>query len=76
MAVVRSLKKPWHFGNNVVMIIVKIEINSLFLIGASINKSVLMIFGHNIDLVIGKVRLKLFDFIQSTGTQRNGSILV
>ena len=69
-------KKPQHLGNNVVMIIMKVQINSLFLIGTNINESVLMFLGHNTNLVIGKVRLKLFDFVQTARTQRDGSILV
>jgi hypothetical protein len=69
-------QKAGHLGNDVVMIIVKVQINSLLWIGTNINKSVLMFFGYNIDLVIGKVRLKQFDFIQSTGTQRDVSFFM
>ena len=76
MTVHRSRQKAGNGGNDIVMIIVKVQINSLLLIGTNLNKSVLMIFGHNINLIIGKVRLKLFDFIQSTGTQRDGSFFM
>jgi hypothetical protein len=58
-----SLQKPRHLGNKIAVAIVKVQIISPLLIGTDINESVLMFFGHNVDLVIGKVRLKLLDFI-------------
>ena len=60
-----SLQKPRHLGKNIALAIVKVQSISPLLIGTDINESVLdlMFFGHNVGLVIGKVRLKLLDFI-------------
>jgi hypothetical protein len=76
MTVPFTCKKCWHAGNDIVMIIVEEKINPFLLLGTRINNGILMVFGHNVDLILSQIRLKSFDFIQTTGSKGNVCFLV
>jgi hypothetical protein len=76
MTIVRTCKKSRHGGDHIVVVIVQVKVYLLLLLGTDKKEGVLMLFRDNVDLVFGKVGLKLFGFIQTASTQRNTSFFV
>jgi hypothetical protein len=76
MTVPFTCKKCRHACNNIIMIIVEEKINPFLLLGTRIKDGILMVCGHNVDLILGQIRLKSFDFIHTTGSKGNVCFLV
>ena len=76
VAVHAPSQKTGHARDDVIMVVVEIEINSFLLFGTRIKDGILVFFGHGIDLVLGEIDLKLFDFVQPTGTEGDARLLM
>ena len=76
VAVHAPSQETGHAGDDVVMIVVEIEINSFLLFGTGIKDGILVFFGHDVDLVVGEIGLKLFDFVQSTGSEGDARLFM
>ena len=69
-------EKSRHFSDDIIMIVVHVQINSLVLLWTPINELIAIFFGHNINLIISQVRLEVFGLINSAQTERHAGILV
>ena len=76
MAIVVASEKSRHLGDDVIMVVVHIEVNLLPFLWTRIDDFIGVFFGHDIDLIIGQVRLKLFSFFNSARTKRHARALV
>jgi hypothetical protein len=76
MTVHTTSKKAGHSRNNIIMVIVEIQVNSFLLLGTRIKNGILMLFGNDVDLVVRKIGLKLFDFIHPTRSEENARFFV
>ena len=76
MAIVVAGEKSRHLGDDVIMIVVHVQVNLLVFLWTGIDDFIAVFFGHDTDLIIGQVRLKLFSFFNSARTKRYARILV
>ena len=76
VAIVNAGKKSRHFGDEVIMVVVHVQVNLLVFLWASVDDFIAVFFGHDTDLIIGKVGLKLFRLLESTRTKRHAGVLV
>ena len=58
-----SGKKGRHTSDNVIMVIMQKQINPFLFFRPRINNRILMVFGNNVDLILGQMGLKLLDLI-------------
>ena len=63
--------KNRHARNNIIMVIVEIQVTSFLMLGTRIKDGILIFFGNDVDLVVGEICLKLFDFVHATGSEGN-----
>ena len=71
VTVVCAGKETRHFRNPVVVIVVHVQVNLLVFLRTAVNNLLVVLFGHNINLILGQIRLKLLGFFDTTRTQRN-----
>ena len=76
MAIVNAGEKSRHLGDDVIMIVVHVQVNLLVFLWTSIDDFIAVFFGHDTDLIIGKVGLKLFSLLESTRTKRHAGVLM
>ena len=77
VAIVVVGKKPRHLGDDViVMIVVHRQVNLIVFLWVGVDDFIAVLFRHDIDLIIGKVRLELFGLVKSTRTEKHAGVLV
>jgi hypothetical protein len=63
MAILFTSNKSRHACYHIEMIVMQKQINPFLLIRPGKNDRILMLFRNNVDLIIGQIRLKLFDLV-------------
>ena len=76
VAKVAAGKESGHLGDNVIMIVVHVEVNFLVFLRTTVNDIIAVLFRHDIDLIIGQVRLELFGLFNPARPKRHASVLV
>ena len=76
VAIVAAGQESRHPGDDVIMIVVHVEVNFLVFLKTTVNDIIVVLFRHDIDLIIGQVRLKLFGLVNPARTERHAGILV
>jgi hypothetical protein len=71
-----SGEKSRHACDYIIMIIMQKQINPFVLVRSGKNNSILMFFRNNINLIIGQISLKLFDFVYATLSDQNTCFLM
>ena len=69
VAIVAAGEESRHLGDNVIMIVVHVEVNSLVFLRTTVSDIIVVLFRHDIDLIIGQVRLEQFGLGQSRTDQ-------
>ena len=75
VTIVAACKNPSHLGDDVIVIVVVVEVNLLVFLRTGVDDIILILFGHDIDLVFGQVRLKQFGLLDSARLERHAGIL-
>ena len=70
MAKVVAGEKSGHLGDDVIMVVVYVEVNFLVVLRTRVDDVIVVLFRHEIDLILGQVRLKLFGLHNFVGTER------
>jgi hypothetical protein len=76
MAILFTSNKSRHACNHIEMIVMQKQTYPFLLIRSGKNERILMLFRNNVDLIIGQIRLKLFDFVYTARTYRNTRFFV
>ena len=76
MAIVVPGEKPRHLGDDVIMIVVHVEVNLFVSLRTSVDDVIVVLFRYDIDLILGQVRLELFNLVNPTRTKRHAGILM
>ena len=76
VTVVIVCQKSGHSGDDVIMVVMNIQINFLLLFGAGVGYCIVQVLGHNIDLIIGHVHLKLLHFVYATRSNSHTRLFV
>lgn len=77
VAIVAVAEKSRHLADDViVMIVVHRQVYFLVFLWVGVDDFIAVLFRHDIDLIIGKVRLKLLGLLKSTRTEKHAGVLV
>ena len=74
VTLVRADKKPRHFRNHVVVVVMHVQVNPLVFVWTTVNNLIVVLFRYNVNLILGQICLKLFGFFDTARTQRNACI--
>ena len=74
VTVVCAGKETRHFRNHVVVIVVHVQINLFVFLRTTVDDVVVVLFGHDVDLILGQIRLKPLSFLDTTRSQRNAGV--
>ena len=76
VAIVAAAKESRHLGDDVIMIVVHVEVNLFVFLRTSVDDVIVVLFRHDIDLMLGQVHLEQFGLVNPTRTKRHAGVLV
>ena len=76
MAIINAGEKSRHFGDDVIVIVMHVEVNLFVFFWTGINDFIPIFFGHDTDLVFAQVCLELFGLLNPARTERHAGVLM